>query len=158
MPPVARHVRSPDRTVVVPRRVADALRPAEDRRGIPSRVSLRTNAPPFDGEVREDQGRQVSLIAPGAEVVIVTLRRAWLYVGFAVDPGAAAAGAGIVAYLRVLSGGVNGKIGAGTAITAAGGPQAVAAIQLGARAELVVKNGTATALPLVRGTIWGMGE
>lgn len=162
MPP--RTLRPPlrDPPVVVPSRVARALRPSVNRDEIPGHVALATNAPPFSGELREEQygsfskGDGLTVLPAGASAPIVSLRRAWEFIGFIVDPGDAAA-PGLVAQVRVLTRGING-LGAAFPIVAAIGPQAFANIILGARCELVLTNGTGLPILGLRASIWGMGS
>lgn len=156
MPAVIRRPPGPARPIVVPSRVGLALRPEELRSVIPPRVTLDANAPPYAGELREEHtGPRIRALPVGAIVTLATLRRAWNYVGFAVDPGDAQAG--LTAALRVLTRGVNGVVLPGVAI-GAGAPQAFLGNILGVECELVLTNGTAFVVHNARGSIWGMGE
>jgi hypothetical protein len=155
VPAVVRYRRGPDPTIVLPRRVALALRPEDDREVIPVRVTLNKNAPPFAGELREEQSSQpVKNFAVDAQVTLATLRRPWSYVGWAVDPGNA--GAGLTAQLRILTRGLDAYTA--PVVIPAGRPFALVGLIVGATCELVVTNGTAGVVRNLRGSIWGMSE
>jgi hypothetical protein len=156
MPSIVSRPRFPAQRVVVPERMALALRPEIDRDAIPARVTLATNAPPFAGELREEQCTARPLAcANGAQVVLATLRRPWNYVGWAVRPGNAG-GPGLSVQLRILTRGVNG-LTAPVAV-AAGLPFAVVGIIMGATCELVVTNATGAPVTGLVGALWGMSE
>ena len=154
MPAVVRGRMPPMRRIAVPERMALALSPELDRGAIPSRVTMSTDVP-FAGELREEQSSARPLtIGPNATITLATLRRPWVYVGWAVNPGNIG-GAGLSAFLRILTRGVNG---ATTPVALAGtAPFAVLGITCGARAELVLVNATGNPVAGVRGSIWGMG-
>ena len=163
MPAVVGRPPPPTRPALAPRRVALAVQPELERGTIPSRVTLDSNAPPFAGELREEQTTNGRLdVLPGRFVVLATLRRPWNYIGFAVDLGDWGGGAGFIAFLRTLGRGVNGAIQqTATPLTTTGPPVAFSGFIVGATCELVVANITEappTAILGVRGTIWGMGE
>jgi hypothetical protein len=158
MPP--RILRPPLRPapIVVPKRVAYALRPSIDRSEIPTHIDLSTNAPPFSGELREEQYGQMpgsAGLPDGASIPIVGLRRAWEFIGFIVDPGSAAA-PGLTAAVRVLTRGING-IGPQFPVVNGVGPQAFTSLLTAARCELVLFNATGAPIFGLRASIWGMG-
>lgn len=157
MPAIVR-ARAPNERIVAPERIALALRPELDRSAIPNRVSLGQGAPPFAGELREEQSspRYTTALPNGQSMTLVTLRRPWLYIGFIVNPGNAAAN-GLVAQLRVFSGRLNG-LSDTFAIAATGVGQAFRNITVGATCELVVHNGTGQPVKNLQAAIWGMGE
>jgi|SRR5215831_6869491 len=155
MPAVVRG-RPAEQRIVVPRRLGLALEPEIDRAPIPSRVTLSTNAPPFAGEVREEQSNTKPLTIPsGVTATVATLRRPWNFVGWAVNPGNTI-GVGLVAALRILTRAVNVPT-ATTAIPAGVGLAVINQI-VGAPCELIVHNGTNSTITGLRGVIWGMGE
>ncbi len=151
--------------VAVTSRVGKALRPEVFKQGIPDRVTLSEQAPPFAGEIREEQfGRLRNPLAPsgsaGGQQVLATLRRAWNFVGFSVDPGDSAHG--ITAELRVLVRGMEAFLPASLLVIAPGVVTASLAFQVACRCELVVfgevADGQASPVNGVRGTIWGMSQ
>ena len=166
MPQVIRPRPEPSPRVVVPERVGYALRPELERATIPERVTMGAGAPPFAGELREEQSspRFSTALGVGKMMTLATLRRPWLYVGFIVDPGNAtrpeAPDRGIVAFLRILAGRMNGLTGPFIIPVFApiGPPQAVVNVTVGAACELVVLNETGQGVKNIAGTIWGMGE
>jgi hypothetical protein len=136
--------------------MALAMRPEIDRDAIPPRITLAQNAPPFAGELREEQCTSRPLRAlVGAQVTLATLRRPWSFVGWAINPGNAV-GAGLSAQLRILTRGVNGLTVA--VAVPAGLPFAVVGLVVGATCELVVTNGTGAPVKGLVGAIWGMSE
>ncbi len=139
-----------------PRRVALAVQPELERETIPSRVTLDANAPPFAGELREEQtGRPLVLVA-GGTLTLATLRRPWNYVGFACQVGALADATGTSLRLRILGRGVNGLT---PPVALVGpGPFAFVGFIVGATCELVIVSTLGVAVPNVRGAIWGMSE
>jgi hypothetical protein len=156
MPSIVSRPRFPAQRVVVPERMALALRPEIERSTIPARVTLAQNAPPFAGELREEQCTARPLTCPnGGQITLATLRRPWNYVGWCVRPGDAG-GAGLSVQLRILTRGVNG-LTAPVAV-AAGLPFAVTGIIMGATCELVVVNTTGAPVKGLVGALWGMSE
>jgi hypothetical protein len=156
MPSIIDRNRSPAQRVVVPARMALAMKPEIERGVIPSRVTLGQNAPPFAGELREEQCTAKPLTCPnGGQITLATLRRPWNYVGWAVRPGNAG-GAGLSVQLRILTRGVNG-LTAPVAV-AAGIPFAVVGIIMGATCELVISNTTGAPVSGLVGALWGMSE
>lgn len=149
-----------------PSRVALAVEPELLRRVIPARVTLDANAPPFAGELRESQHGPRLTCPIGSITVLATLRRAWNFVGFSVDPGDFnGLTPNIAVSLRTLGRSVNGVIvnQALPAVLAAGpGGQSFVGFVVGAPCELVFINESvgegALAIHDVRGEIWGMGE
>ena len=157
MPAVIGRAPPPTRPRMVPRRVGLALQPELERATIPLRVTLDANAPPYAGELREEHtGPRIKAIPNGAIVILATLRRAWNFVGIAVDPGDAAA-PGLTAAVRVLTRGVNGIIQPPFAV-AIGGPSAFVNLIVGVECELLLSNATGATVHGARGTIWGMSE
>lgn len=144
--------------MLAPRRIAQAVNPSADRSDIPPRVTLATNAPPFAGELREEQSKLLTAPLPnGATAILCTLRRPWNFVGFLVDPGSATAVGNINALLFVLSRNVAGLL-LTSPLVAGLGPQAFATIIVGARVELRVHNLTGGPVTGLRGALWGMSE
>ena len=152
-----------DPLIRVPRRVGLALRPSANREAIPEHVALSTNAPPYSGEVYEQQtGRhsQFTPLAVGQTMAIVSLRRAWKIVGFIVDPGDAVDGGDpfhLQVNLRVLTRGLNGDLPFATVPTGQG-PVAFVNLVIGARVELRVRNSTTNPVFGVKASIWGMSS
>jgi hypothetical protein len=165
MPAVIRRVVPAQPRVVVPPRMAMALQPELDRSAIPARVTLDANAPPFAGELREDQhGFKVDCPSQSF-TVLATLRRAWNYVGFSIDPGDAVSPfTGLALTLRTLGSGMNGFVANQGLPTLIGGSGVLSFVGfiVGAPCELIFVNGTngegAITIHGVRGEIWGMGE
>jgi hypothetical protein len=156
VPSIINRPRFPPQRVVVSERVAVALRPEALRDVIPARVTLAENAPPYAGELREEHtGAVVKVLGAGAMVSLATLRRAWNYVGWAINPGDADAGQ-LLAQIRVLTRGINGYTAAVS--VPAGLPFALVGLIVGAACELVVTNTGDEPVTLVRGSIWGMSE
>lgn len=156
MPSSLAKPRYPAQRVIVPERVANALRPESNRQAIPARVTLDAQSVPFAGELREEQASQkVLTVVAGGAVVLATLRRPWNFVGLVVDPGSIG-GPGLVWQLKILTRGPPGftaPVGlAGTFV------QAFTNLIVGARCELVVSNTAKSDVTGVRGAIWGMGE
>lgn len=140
----------------MPEALARELAPA--RGGIPVPLVLGTAGQPYGGEVREEQNEEMrGTLAVGGAATIVGLRRAWRLVGFSVDPGTVA-GAGLVARLRIKTRGVNALTSASFPIAAGFGPVAFTGLEIGARCEVVLVNGTAGAITGIRAAIWGMNE
>lgn len=158
MPAVVGRPPPPTRPALAPRRVALAVQPELDRRVIPARVTLDANAPPFAGELREEQTGSKVDIAPNSFVTLATLRRPWSYIGFAVDQGDAADSAVFEAFLRTLGRGVNGALAQSAVPLNSTGSLAFGAFIVGIACELVVFNGAGPTIHGVRGTIWGMSE
>lgn len=162
MPPVIRRrpLSEGDELVTVPRRVAFALRPSENREAIPDHIDLSTNAPPYSGEVREQQTRTLpsnTALGVGATITMVGLRRAWNYVGFSIAPGDNdAGGGGLVANLVILTRGLNASLP--NVVVAAGGPQAFVGLIIGERCELRLTNKTFNPIFGLKASIWGMGH
>jgi hypothetical protein len=164
MPAVIGRRPPPAPLVRVPSRMAIALQPELDRRVIPARITLDANAPPYAGEIREDQHGTKHDCPPGSFTTLATLRRAWNYVGFAIDPGDALSPfTGLAVTLRVL-GSLQGLI-ANQGLPVAVTDQRTAAyvgFVVGAPCEVVFVNATsgggAVTIHGVRGSIWGMGE
>jgi hypothetical protein len=155
VPAVISPWRSPPQRVVVPQRVGLALRPEVHRDVIPARVTLAENAPPYAGELREEHtGYLIKEIAVGASATLATLRRAWNFVGWCVNPGDA--GVAINAQLRILTRGIDALTA--PVLVPVGFPFAVTGIIVGATCELVVTNVSAGPIHGVQGSIWGMGE
>ena len=154
MPAVVRGRMPPTRRIAVPERMAVAIAPEIERSAIPARVTTSVG-PTFAGELREEQSTARPLTIPAhGFAILATLRRPWVYVGWAVNPGDIG-GAGLSAVLQILTRGVNG---ATTPVALAGtSPFAALGITCGARAELVVVNTTSNPVHGVRGSIWGMG-
>ena len=149
----------------VPSRVALALQPELDRRIIPARVTLDANAPPYAGELREDQHGPRLDSPPGSLIVLATLRRAWNFVGFAFDPGDTYNGqTGTFLTLRTITRGINGLVqNQGLPVAPAGtDPSSFVGFVVGAACELVFLNQTsgegALTFKNLRGSLWGMGE
>lgn len=156
MPPtLRRHGPLPDDRILVPARVGYALDPTADRSDIPAHVTNRTGAP-FSGELREEQGRDNIIIPNNGQVTGATLMRPWLYVGWAVDPGNAAA-AGLSVRVRFLTARFGGLLPA-VAIANGVPAQAVQPFICGVRAEIVISNTTGARVTGVRAAIWGMSE
>lgn len=147
--------------VLVPDRVAKALKPEVFREQIPDRVTLSLQSPPFTGELSEEQYGELRVLGVGERLVIATLRRKWSFVGFSVDPGDAS-GPPLQAELQVLVRGMKANMpGSLLTVTAAAGPVAQVPLIVAARAQLVVIGQTgegAAPVHRVRGTIWGMSE
>ncbi len=146
--------------IVVPARVAEALDPAgSTRRYIPERVRLGTDAPPFSGELREDDGKFLRQpLAVGAAASLGMLTRAWNYVGFMIDPGnAAAGGVGLVVQLVVFAANMRAPL-PDILVTLGIGPRSFPVQLVGARVELVAINQTVAPIRNLRGAIWGMSE
>lgn len=155
MPGVPRHV-PPMGRVVVPASIARALNPAQAL--APHGRTLSVDAPPGSGETREEQSGTIRSLADGATQGICGLRAPWRTVGVVVDPGDAAA-AGLDFFFRVQVYGLNGlTLTAITAVAEAVGPQAFFGFQIGARAELVIRNATGAPVKNIRAAIWGMNE
>jgi hypothetical protein len=162
MPPVIR--RAPlsqgDDLVRVPRRVAFALRPSENREDIPVHVDLSTNAPPYSGELREQQTRtlpQNTVLDINQTITMCGLRRAWNFVGFLIHPGTNdAGGGGLVANLVILTRGLDGMLPDITVL--ANRTQAFTGLIVGARCELRLTNLTFNPIFGLKASIWGMGE
>lgn len=140
-----------------PPRVALAVQPEILRATIPPRVTLDSNAPPYAGELREEQQTTRPVTIPaGGTVILASLRRPWNFVGFAVQPGNAGAGL-LAATLRVRTRGFPAilqppvTVGAGLA-------SAFPAVILGAQADLIVTNTGDVPAVGVQGAIWGMSE
>lgn len=156
MPSIVNRPSFPRQRVVVPERVGLALRPEALRDVIPARVTLAENAPPYAGELREEHtGAIVKLLGAGQMASLATLRRAWNYVGWAIQPGDADAGQ-LSAQIKVLTRGINGYTAA--VAVPAGLPFALVGLIVGAACELVVTNTGDEPVELVRGSIWGMSE
>ena len=156
MPAVSRPGRPPAQQILVPRRVGLALRPEAERESIPVRKTLTNNGVPHGGEIRENQATEEAVaLAVGQQLTLCTLRRAWNYIGFAVDPGDTAA-VGLTARLRILGRGVNGLTAAVPIVV--GEPQAFVGLIVGAACELVLFNGTGNPITHLRGSLWGMSE
>lgn len=160
MPAVIGRRAPPLPSMRVPSRVALALEPQLDRRVIPARVTLDASAPPFAGELREDQhGRRLN--CPPGITVLATLRRAWNFVGFTFEPGDAVSPfTNLAVTLRIL-GSVNGfaaNQGLPFALNSTL-PASLIGFVIGAPCEVVFFNLTAaTTIHGVRASIWGMGE
>jgi hypothetical protein len=147
----------------VPSRVALALEPELNRRVIPARITLDANAPPFAGELREDQHGTPVDCPPGSITTLATLRRPWNFVGFSVNQGDLADRPGCAVTLRVLTRAVNGfVINQGLPAALAGSsPVAFVGLVVGAICEVVFFNetvGPAFTVHGVSAAIWGMGE
>lgn len=157
MPPPIRRADRRDEapTYTLPSRVARALRPSQNRSGIPERITLGSGAPPFADEVREEQSKVIVNLPANGTVLAVTLRRAWSFVGFAVDPGNTGVG-GLNAQIKVITRGVQGFFP--VVVVTPGQPKAFAAQIVGARAELWITNNTAVAVAGLKCTIWGMSD
>ena len=141
--------------------MALALRSEIDRSTIPEHEVLSTSTVPFAGELHEQMNSQLrGALAVNGRATLATLRRAWNFVGFSVDPGDATLP--ITAMLQVLVRGMQAFVPATLLTVTPGlGPQASVGFVMGCRAQLVVFGETgAGAVPVhrVRGTIWGMSE
>jgi hypothetical protein len=160
MPAVIGRPPRPAPFVRVPTRLGLALEPELDRRVIPARVTLDANAPPFAGELREDQHGPKVTSPPGSTVVLATLRRAWNYVGFAFEPGDYGGQVGFALTLRVMTRSINGIVlNQGLPATpSAGVNTAFVGFVVGAACELVALNNSELTFHNLRGSIWGMGE
>jgi hypothetical protein len=157
MPPtLRRRIPSPPERVIVAPRVADALRPEHARDLIPRHVLGNAGDVPFDGELREEMSAGPFSMPANSEVVRATLRRPWLYVGCAIDPGNTA-GPGLQAALRLPNARFTATI-LSFAINGNGFAQAFPAIICGSRAELVLQNTTGSTLTGLKVAIWGMSE
>jgi hypothetical protein len=162
MPPVIRRrpLSEGDDLVTVPRRVAFALRPSENRSAIPDHVDLSTNAPPYSGELREQQTRKLpsnTSLLPGATILMCGLRRAWNFVGLIVDPGDNdAGGGGLVLNLIVVVRGLQGFLP--DTVVPAGRPMAFTNLIIGARCELRLTNNTFNPIFGLGASLWGMGD
>jgi hypothetical protein len=156
VPSIVGRPRFPRQGVRVDERVGVALRPEVLRDVIPARVTLSENATPYAGELREEHtGALVKRLSPGQQASLATLRRAWNFVGWAVNPGDAGV-AQFSVQLRVLTRGINGYTTA--VIVPPGLPFALVGLVVGAACELVVTNVGESDVHLCRGSIWGMGE
>lgn len=169
MPPVIRPKTREPRRVVVPERVALALEPTIDRRPIPARVTMRGNAPPFAGELREEASSAplTTAVPVNQLVTLATLRRPWLFVGFVVKVGDAVAAVaprrGLVAFLRIKADRFNGLsqpfvLPLSATLPLGKQAQAVINVTVGAACELVVLNETDNPVSGLAGAIWGMGD
>ena len=143
-------------------RVAKALTPEIFRGKIPDRVTLSEQAPPFAGELSEEQFGKLKKLGIGDKQVVASLRRRWNYVGFSVDPGALG-GQTMTAALSVMVRGMRAIVPA-TILTIVGGngPVASTAFVMACRCELILIGPNAgegaEAVTDLRGTIWGMSE
>lgn len=146
--------------VAVPERIAKALKPEMFREDIPARVTLSMQAPPYSGELREEMYGELKVLPANGRLVIASLRRAWNYIGFSVDPGKSSAT--ITAALMVEVRGMKALVpGSLLTITPGTGPVAQLAELLACRCQLVVFGQTgegAVDATGVRGTIWGMSS
>jgi hypothetical protein len=165
VPAVIRRVLPAQPRVLVPPRMAMALEPELNRAAIPPRVTLDASAPPFAGELREDQHGFKVDCPPGSFTVLATLRRAWNFVGFSIDPGDAVSPfTDLALTLRTLGSGMNGFVANQGLPTLIGGSGTLSFVgfTIGAPCELIFINATSGEASVtvhgVRGEIWGMGE
>ncbi len=119
--------------------------------GDPTNVAGRT----FQGELRESMWSGPVTLQDGQTQIVATLRSPWVYVGFMVDPGDAAAG-GLSATLNILEPMMQGRV-ASVPIVQGVPPQAFVGFTVGARCELRLTN--ATGAPVTcKAAIWGMSR
>lgn len=111
---------------------------------------------PYDGELRESVWSSPVVLENNAQTAVATLRSAWVYVGFIVDPGTAS-DVGLTAWLNILEPMLQGRT-VPVAITFGAPPQAVIGLTVGARCELVVRNETGTRVTKLKAALWGMSR
>lgn len=153
------------RTILVPAGLAERIAPGSVVPP-PVRVSLGQEAPPYAGEICESQFSgppSTQPLAVGERMVLCTLRRAWNFVGWLINPGNAASGGpgtNLLGALQVIGRGMTGLLTNGGAVVQLPpfGPNGLSGIIVGQRCELVVINATAAPVTGLQGMIWGMGE
>ncbi len=111
---------------------------------------------PYDGELRESVWSQPVVLENDAQTTVATLRSAWVYVGFIVDPGNAS-DVGLTAWLNILEPMLQGRT-VPVAIANGQPPQAFISLTVGARCELVVRNETGTRIRNLKAALWGMSR